>query len=405
MPELATKQTCTGCMACKDKCPKEAITSVIGTDGHRYIGIDINRCIDCKICEKTCPVVNSYSYGENNLRSKFYAGWSENKSIRDKGATSGIFGTIADSFIKTGGFVAGAIMDGLRCKYILINSLDDLEKLQGSKYTSSNPSGIYKAVLDELKQGEKVLFSGLPCHVAALLNYVPAKLQTKLFTIDLICGGVSSPKLIERFASEKSDIASILSFRNKRNGWKPDGYRYSLTYLTHDGQMHSEPQAARNLITDGFACELTDRFSCYNCRFCGSHRKSDLTIGDLWRDKDFSKEHFNGVSSIIIHSKKGQDLIDSSAIYHTEVNPKKILNPNSRIFNGKSLKSYFPERIFMGFLFKHLSYKSLLKVYASDFRTKNILWWPIAGYRILSFKLSDAIRRKSDKKILNQIFK
>lgn len=405
MPELATKQTCSGCMACKDKCPKEAITSVIGEDGHRYIKIDSNRCVECKICEKTCPVVNGFSYGKNNLQSNFYAGWSDNSSIRDKGATSGIFGAIADSFIRNGGFVAGAVMDGLECRYILINSLDDIERLQGSKYTSSDPSGIYKVILDKLRSGKKVLFSGLPCHVAALLNFIPLKLQTKLYTIDLICGGVSSPKLIERFVSEKSDITSILSFRNKKNGWKPNGYRYSLTYLTKNGQIHSEPNYVRNLVTDGFACELTDRYSCYDCHFNGCHRKSDVTIGDLWKDKLFVAEHFRGVSSIIVHSEKGHTLIESSSITLKKIDPENILYPNHRIFNGKSIKAYFPERRLIGRIFKWLNYESLVRIYAGDLKTWNILWWPMAAYRVISFRIANIFQRESSKRILNKLFK
>ncbi len=405
MPELASKHKCTGCMACKDKCPKEAISSVIGTDGHRYVKIDNTVCIECKICEKACPIINEFSYGENTLKSEFYAGWSNVGSIRDKGATSGIFGSIADSFIRNGGLVAGAIMDGLECRYILTNSLNDIDRLQGSKYTSSNPSGIYRAILENLKCGHMVLFSGLPCHVAALLNYVPTRFQAKLYTIDLICGGVSSPKLIERFVLEKDNIASIISFRNKKSGWKPNGYRYSLTYLTKEGKTISEHQSTRNLVTDGFACELTDRYSCYDCQFNGCHRKSDMTIGDLWRDRQFANEHYRGVSSIIIHSEKGHLIMESGHITLNKIEPKNILYPNHRIFNGKSIKAYFPERRLIGIAFKWLNYKSLMRIYASELKTWNILWWPMAMYRLISFKVANIYQTRLSKRILNNIFK
>lgn len=403
MPKLASAHECSGCMGCKDICPKNAIFTSFGKDGHRYVRVDNEKCIECKICEKTCPVVNGYSYGENSLKSSFLAGWSKNDKIRSKGATSGIFGTIAISFIQRGGWVAGAVMDGINCRYILTNSHDDIERLQGSKYTSSDPSGIYSSVLIKLKEGVPVLFSGLPCHIAALLNYIPSKLQKDLYTIDLICGGVSSPILINRFVSERHNVASILSFRNKDNGWKPNGYKYSLTYVDTAGKIVSESRYNRNLITDGFACELTDRYSCYDCHFNGIHRKSDITIGDLWKDKQFPLEHHNGVSALIVHSGKGKELIDSSSINHTEIEPLNILTPNHRIFNGKSIKSYFPERRLMGFFFKYLSYKSLMRIYASDLRTKNILWWPIACYRVMSFKLATAVQKKYSHKIIRKL--
>ena len=147
MPKLATKYTCTGCMACLDKCPTKAIFRTDGSDGHRYVKIKSEKCVECKLCEKTCPVVNKLSYGNLSLNSEFYAGWSQDSDIRNNAATSGIFGTIAKSFIENGGWVAGAVMDNLQCNYLLTNSIKDIPKLQGSKYTSSNPNNIYSKIL------------------------------------------------------------------------------------------------------------------------------------------------------------------------------------------------------------------------------------------------------------------
>ena len=405
MPKLASKYTCSGCMACKDICPKKAIFKQIGKDGHRYVSVNPSLCIECKLCEKICPVVNGYSYGDNTLESAFYAGWSKDSVLRTNGATTGIFGTLAWDFLNRGGWIAGAVMDGLECNYILSDSYEDIPRLQGSKYTSSDPTAIYSSVLSKLKGGDKVLFSGLPCHVAALLNYIPKILHERLYTVDLICGGVSSPLLIDRFVQNNPDVKSILSFRNKNRGWKPDGYRYSLTFQTKDGKVVSESPEKRNLVTDGFSCELTDRYSCYNCKFSGMHRKSDITIGDLWKDRTFTDQHFNGVSSLIVHSEKGKRLLESANIELSKVSPGQVLVPNHRIYDGRSGKEYLPERRFMGFFFKYLSYESLLKIYASNLRTKNVLWWPFALYRLVSFRFLNWFRQRRDNKLLKEILK
>lgn len=403
MPVLASKSTCTGCMACLDRCPHNAIEVCQGSDGHRYVRVNQNLCVECKLCEKTCPIVNGFSYGEQSLKSDFLAGWSEEDNLRDCGATSGIFGTIASAFIQNGGFVAAAVMDGLECKYILTNSAEDIKRMQGSKYTSSNPGNIYSQIFEKLKKKESVLFCGLPCHAGALLNFIPKVLQENLFIIDLVCGGVSSPILIEKFAEVHPDIKSIISFRDKANGWKPTGFRYNFTYATKDGKIISQTPGSKNLVTDGFACELTDRYSCYNCSFAKAHRKSDITIGDLWGDKDFPAEHRRGVSSLIVHSDKGRTLIEQSHLHTSKIEPRKVLVPNHRIFNGASIKRYFPERKMIGFNFKHLSYSSLQRIYAGDLRTKNILWWPMALYRLISFRLADFISKRKSSKILSQI--
>lgn len=403
MPVLASKSTCTGCMACLDRCPHNAIEVCQGSDGHRYVRVNQDLCVECKLCEKTCPIVNGFSYGEQSLKSDFLAGWSEVDNLRDCGATSGIFGTIASAFIQNGGYIAAAVMDGLECKYILTNSAEDIKRMQGSKYTSSNPGNIYSQIFEKLKKKERVLFCGLPCHAGALLNFIPKVLQENLFIIDLVCGGVSSPILIEKFAEVHPDIKSIISFRDKANGWKPTGFRYNFTYVLKDGKIISQTPGSKNLVTDGFACELTDRYSCYNCSFAKVHRKSDITIGDLWGDKDFPAEHRRGVSSLIVHSDKGRALIEQSHLHTSKIEPRKVLVPNHRIFNGASIKRYFPERKMIGFNFKHLSYSCLQRIYAGDLRTKNILWWPIALYRLISFRLADFISKRKSSKILSQI--
>lgn len=405
MPKLASKDTCTGCMACKDVCPKKAIYKRRGNDGHQYISIDSSLCIECQLCEKTCPVVNGKEYAKNTFDSDFYAGWSDSMPLRQNGATSGIFGTIADYFLKQDGWVAAAVMNGLECKYIMTDSYSDLLRMQGSKYTTSDPTDIYKSVRDGLKEGKNILFCGLPCHVAALLSFVPQNLKTNLYTIDLICGGVSSPLLIEKFVKFESGIKSIISFRNKKCGWKPEGYRYSLKYEKEDGTIICDDSKKKNLITDGFACELTNRYSCYNCQFSGIHRKSDITIGDLWGDQFFKDQHFNGVSAIIVHSENGKKLLERSNIILHEVSPNRILNHNHRFYDGKSNKVYLPERRFMGLFFNLFSYKNLLRIYASDLRTKNIIWWPFALYHIISFRLIGMITKMRDRKLLKKIIK
>lgn len=402
MPELATRHTCTGCVACVDKCPHKAITSFIQSDGHRYVEVNHNLCVECKLCEKVCPKVNGFSYGENTLKSDFFAGWSKSETIRRRGATSGLFGAIAISFIENGGMVCGAVMDGLECVYIITDSLNDIDRIQGSKYTSSDPRGIYKEILQRLKEDRKILFSGLPCHVAALLCYIPKKYGDNLFTVDLICGGVPSLNLINKFKETHPDIKTIVSFRDKSQGWKPDGFRYTLTYENMAGEK-IRCSGRRNLITDGFACELTDRYSCYNCNFAFSSRKSDITIGDLWKDKIYSAQHFDGVSSIIAHSEKGEKLLKDSNIEFKKHEAGLILKANRRLYNGFSYLQWFPERRMMVPLFRWLRYKTLLKIYGSDISIKDILWMPFGAYRKLSFKLCELLNNHRNKKILKRI--
>ena len=70
----------------------------------------------------------------------------------------------------------------------------------GSKYVKSDPAGIYQTVKNRLKIGKKVLFIGLPCQVSAMRNYV--KDDKNLYTVDLICHGSPSVRLLYKAISE-----------------------------------------------------------------------------------------------------------------------------------------------------------------------------------------------------------
>lgn len=404
MPTLATDKTCTGCMACVDICPKYALSPIVKSDGLRYVVLDPNKCINCLLCEKTCTVVNGSSFGENSLESEFMAGWSQDNIYRKNGATSGLASTIADYIISTGGYVAGTVMEGLECRYILTNNKEDISRIKGSKYTNSNPEGIYKRIREILNTGHTVLFTGLGCHCAGLLSFIPPKLQENLYVLDIICGGVSSSLLIDAFnAKNHGNIESIVSFRDKLEGWKPTGYRYRLTYKLKNKETVTQPSGTRNLVTDGFACALTNRISCYNCKYAYTHKHNDITIGDLWHDSQFPDQHKNGVSCIIVHSEKGIKLLNMCNIYLQSIDWHQIVIPNYRLYYGKSIKKWLPERRFLPVLFSKLSYESLLKVYASNMSLKDILWLPFAAYRKLTFKIDEIIRKKDCKKIIKKL--
>lgn len=100
----------------------------------------------------------------------------------------------------------------------------------------------------------------------------------------------------------------------------------------------------KNLITDGFCSELTNRYSCYNCRFVGLERKSDFTIGDLWGDKKFPREHYNGLSLVVAHQETSIQLLNQMSEYlHCEpIEANDAVRHNYRLVSGKmkGSKSY-----------------------------------------------------------------
>ena len=84
----------------------------------------------------------------------------ENKIM--KSASGGIFAVFAEYFLSIGGIVYGSALvnenDTLVPKHIGINSLENLDKLLGSKYVQSDIGNVYKEIRTLLNDKNKFCF-------------------------------------------------------------------------------------------------------------------------------------------------------------------------------------------------------------------------------------------------------
>lgn len=104
-------------------------------------------------------------------------------------------------------------------KYDKEKETSGLGHFVGSKYVKSNPVGIYDKVVEKLKNGNSVLFIGLPCQVAAVKNYMLAmsdNIRENLYTVDLICHGSPSPKILKLALYEKGMYCMAVQFAKVR---------------------------------------------------------------------------------------------------------------------------------------------------------------------------------------------
>lgn len=388
IPILADKKLCTGCMACVDVCPVQAIMKSLNPDGHYYVTVSEKKCIGCKKCENICNTIQKGNGDANFELSQVFAGWAQNDKLRKNATSGGVFAAMAAQFIRNGGKVVGACFDGKKCSYKIIDKVDDIEILQGSKYMYCDPEGIFKQIENVLAVSP-VLFAGIGCHVAAIISFFEkSKYKERLFTIDIICGGVPSLHLVNSYFMHNPDIQRIVSFRTKE--------RYELKVETNNKVV---TRNAKDLPLGGFSCELTNRYSCYDCSFCNPHRKCDITIGDLWNRELFTEERENGISSVVVHSEKGRQLLDSSEIMIYAIKWTEVLYTNSRLIYGKR-RIRFPRRI-LACAFKHLPYRTLEKMYATKIEKYDILWMV---YRILRV-IANRVDRKKIVKYIDHMVK
>jgi coenzyme F420-reducing hydrogenase beta subunit len=219
-PRIMTlTETCTGCGACYNICPKNAIVMTENKEGFLFPAIDDEKCIHCGLCDKNCPILTPIQFNQKVIKS--YAAMA-NDEIRGKSASGGMFFLAADYILKQGGVVCGAGFshDFLSVCHEIVDNHEKLKNLLTSKYVQSNIKLTYKEVELILKTGRLVLFSGCPCQVAGLKNYLGFD-YSNLLCLDLICHGVPSPKAWRMYAEEmrkKNQIVAV-NFRNKKDGW------------------------------------------------------------------------------------------------------------------------------------------------------------------------------------------
>lgn len=374
LPTLATHDSCTGCMACGEICPTEAISFNPDRDKFLYPAVADDVCVRCYKCMNVCPFVNSRKE-ERNYTPRVYASWA-NKDARQESASGGVFYALAEKVINDGGYACGAVFDGFSVKHIITNDVSGLHRIQGTKYQQSNVSGCYKQILKLLKDGKKVIFGGTSCQVAGLIGVVGNEV-TNLITVDLVCYGVPSPLNIwieERMRRKK--LKRIISNRDKKHqgGWLNS---YHIICEWEDGSI-TDSTPEESFIFSAFNSGKTMRYSCYNCQFKQVDRQSDITIGDFSGIKDYKEEWHDGISLTITHTSKGEAFLKSTkGLTIRERSVKDALLSNRTLYSSDKIDANRWQRRYMSQLYNRAPLWFLKWAYSAVCKSGNPLLWPM----------------------------
>lgn len=254
-----------------------------------------------------------------------YAFRCSEDALIQSSSSGGAFPLMALSVLDGKGVVFGARLcpDGV-VRHSWIESADDLGLLQGSKYVQSSMGDCKSQCLDFLKNGKTVLFTGTPCQVAALRNYLDSNDATesmtrRLYTVDLICHGTPSGELFAAYLEwlrKKHKADSPIrgfSFRQKSAGW---GLYYYYYYYRNGRKVEVAGEAPYDPYYSAFLRADIYRDCCYRCPFSRRERVGDVTIGDFWGIEKFHPEMYDrrGVSAVLVNTEKGAELFDSLPI-------------------------------------------------------------------------------------------
>ena len=305
---LPEHDQCSGCGSCAAVCPKNCITMTSDREGFRYPVIDGAQCIHCGACERVCSVEHHPPVSGHTAA---FAVQNTDEEVRRESSSGGVFSALAMDTLAQGGWVCAAVYDAdFQVCHELTNSPERIAAMRGAKYTQSRGEHCFPRIRELLKQQIPVLFVGTPCQCAALRAFLGGN-DPRLLLVDMVCHGVPSPKVWQKYLRECRDADPsggkllAVNLRDKSTGWSRYNYSVSLTYEPDVRVIRPQRQ---DIFMRGFVSNLYLRPSCADCASKGVQRCSDLTLGDYWGIWDQHPEFDDdrGTSLLLVHTDRGQ---------------------------------------------------------------------------------------------------
>ena len=322
--QTGEKSLCCGCMACSRTCPFGAIKMRRDEKGFSYPVLDLEKCKDCGMCQKVCPMEENY-VGQD-AEPDTYAVCNSSEEVVRKSSSGGMFSLLAEWVISQGGIIYGVEFDeefGVR--HGRATTMEEAARFRTSKYVESDISQVYTSLIQDLEDGKTVLITGTPCQISGVTKHLRLKKvgTEKLYTCDNICHGVPSSKIWRDYLSiiksayiKPGDKILQINMRSKKNSWQ----ERMLDIELENGDIRQKiKQFSFNQF---FSSMYGQRNSCFHCRYTSYKRPSDFTIGDFWNleNAGISFDTTKGVNALLVNTDKGRELFEKLRT-HAKVQP------------------------------------------------------------------------------------
>ena len=302
---------CCGCGACLNVCPEKAISWEKNDQGFSQPRIDQDKCIGCGLCRKVCPYEHSHVGAEAD--PEVYAAVHKDPEVLKNSSSGGVFTALSDAVFERGGVVYGVAFDEeYRLRYERAETPAERDRFRGSKYVQCDGADVFPRVEADLKAGREVMFTGTPCQVSGLKDYLKAKKadMTKLLLVDNICHGPASPKVWADYLDYirgnvlKGKKIEHFNMRSKDVAWQKQ-FVSCRTDAGDESDALNNGSSWNKLYQTTYAI----RESCFRCRFTSYDRVGDITVADYWNIENagVKLDYTGGVNLVLVNTAKGRE--------------------------------------------------------------------------------------------------
>ncbi|MBR2528251.1 MAG: polysaccharide pyruvyl transferase family protein [Blautia sp.] len=293
---------CCGCGACSYVCNCNAILITLGEKGFWEAIVDENKCVGCGKCKTVCPFETNTSINPIS-DARLFSYKDKRKTVLQQSSSGGIGFAISEMMVRNGYAVLGCLFDSKtkRAYHSLVTDLDELHKLQGSKYIHSYFADSFQKIMSI---DRPIVVIGTPCQVASIKNVFISR--NDIVYIDLICHGIPTYYLFDSYINYICNQYSIdkenmnIDFRYKTKGWREKYIK--ICDLDKKIVFHQK----KDLFLRAFEATNCYMESCYNCLWrAGS--VADLRIGDYWGSKFI--DDTTGVSMVACFTERGENVL------------------------------------------------------------------------------------------------